>query len=33
MQELSATVTTLAGAASDLKDIAEELNKEMEFFK
>ena len=33
MQELSATVTTLAGSANDLKDIAEKLNKEMEFFK
>lgn len=33
MQELSATVTTLAGSAKDLKDIAEKLNKEMEFFK
>ena len=33
MQELSATVTTLAGSANDLKEIAEKLNKEMEFFK
>jgi len=33
MQELSATVTTLAGSANDLKEIAERLNEEMEFFK
>ena len=33
MQELSATVTTLAGSAGNLKDIAEKLNKDMEFFK
>ncbi len=33
MQELSATVTTLAGSANNLKEIAEKLNKEMEFFK
>ena len=33
MQELSATVTTLAGSASSLRDIAEQLNQEMEFFK
>ncbi len=33
MQELSATVTTLAGSASSLKDIAEQLNEEMQFFK
>ena len=33
MQELSATVTTLAGSANDLKEIAEQLNSEMEFFK
>ena len=33
MQELSATVTTLAGSANGLKEIAEKLNKEMEFFK
>jgi methyl-accepting chemotaxis protein len=33
MQELSATVTTLAGSANSLKEIAEKLNKEMEFFK
>ena len=33
MQELSATVTTLAGSANNLKDIAEKLNKDMEFFK
>ena len=33
MQELSATVTTLAGSAHSLKEIAEKLNREMEFFK
>ena len=33
MQELSATVTTLAGSANNLKHIADQLNKEMEFFK
>jgi methyl-accepting chemotaxis protein len=33
MQELSATVTTLAGSANNLKEIAEQLNNEMEFFK
>ena len=33
MQELSATVTTLAGSAGNLKDIADKLNKEMQFFK
>ena len=33
MQELSATVTTLAGSANSLKDVAEQLNAEMEFFK
>jgi len=33
MQELSATVTTLAGSASSLRDIAEQLNQDMEFFK
>ncbi|MCR5272741.1 MAG: methyl-accepting chemotaxis protein [Lachnospiraceae bacterium] len=33
MEELSATVTTLAGNAGDLKDIADALNKDMEFFK
>ena len=33
MQELSATVTTLAGSANNLKSIAEELNKDIEFFK
>jgi len=33
MQELSATVTTLATSADNLKDIAEQLNKEMKFFK
>ncbi|WP_408071881.1 methyl-accepting chemotaxis protein [Butyrivibrio sp. JL13D10] len=33
MQELSATVTTLAASANSLRDIAEELNEEMQFFK
>ena len=33
MQELSATVTTLAGSANNLKDIAEKLNEDMKFFK
>lgn len=33
MQELAQTVTTLAGSADDLRKIAEQLNKEMEFFK
>jgi methyl-accepting chemotaxis protein len=33
MQELSATVTTLAGSADSLKQIAEQLNEEMKFFK
>ena len=33
MQELSATVTTLAQSALDLKEIAEKLNKDIEFFK
>ena len=33
MQELSATVTTLAGSANALKDIAEKLNEDMKFFK
>ena len=33
MEELSATVTTLAESANHLKDIAEELNQEMSFFK
>ncbi|MBQ7657702.1 MAG: methyl-accepting chemotaxis protein [Butyrivibrio sp.] len=33
MQELSATVTTLAGSANSLKEIAEQLNNEMQFFK
>ncbi len=33
MQELSATVTTLAGSANNLKEIADQLNTEMEFFK
>jgi hypothetical protein len=27
------TVTTLAGSANNLKSIAEELNKDIEFFK
>ena len=33
MQELSATVMTLASSADGLKDIAEQLNEEMKFFK
>ncbi len=33
MQELSATVTTLAGSAGHLRNIAEQLNEEMKFFK
>ena len=33
MQELAATVTTLANSADGLKDVAAQLNKEMEFFK
>ncbi len=33
MQELSATVTTLASSADGLREIAEKLNKDMEFFK
>jgi methyl-accepting chemotaxis protein len=33
MEELSATVTTLASSANGLKDVADKLNKEMEFFK
>ncbi len=33
MQELSATVTTLASSASSLKEVADELNNEMAFFK
>ena len=33
MEELSATVTTLASSANSLKDIAEQLNQEMQFFK
>lgn len=33
MEELNATVTTLNESAAGLKDIAEKLNKEMEFFK
>ena len=33
VQELSATVASLAYSATALKDIAEQLNKEMEFFK
>ncbi|SFB26335.1 methyl-accepting chemotaxis protein [Acetitomaculum ruminis DSM 5522] len=33
VEQLSATVTTLAQSASNLKDIAEQLNEEMKFFK
>ncbi|MCR5581312.1 MAG: methyl-accepting chemotaxis protein [Pseudobutyrivibrio sp.] len=33
VEELSATVASLANSATDLKDIAEQLNKEIEFFK
>ncbi len=33
MEELNATITTLNEAAGNLSNIAEELNKEMEFFK
>ena len=33
VQELSATVASLANSATDLKEIAEQLNAEMEFFK
>ncbi len=33
VEELSATVTTLADSASSLKSIAEQLNKEISFFK
>lgn len=33
MQELSATVTTLAASANGLKEIADQLNEEMKFFK
>ncbi len=33
MQELSATVTTLAGSAGSLRVVAEELNRNLEFFK
>ena len=33
VQELSATVASLANSADDLKDIAIKLNQEMEFFK
>ena len=33
VEELSATVTTLAESATHLKDIAEQLNEEMKFFK
>ncbi len=33
MEELSATVTTLAGSANSLKEVAEELNRGLEFFK
>ena len=32
MQELSATVTTLAGSANDLKGVSEELSEEVSFF-
>lgn len=33
VEELSATVSTLAGSAAHLKEIAEQLNNEMKFFK
>lgn len=33
MEELYATVTTLASSANDLKTIAEQLNEDMKFFK
>ena len=33
MQELATTVTTLADSAESLKQVADQLNKEMEFFK
>lgn len=33
MEELAATVTTLASSAGNLKDVAEQLNREMDFFK
>lgn len=33
MEELSATVTTLASSANDFKTIAEQLNEDMKFFK
>jgi methyl-accepting chemotaxis protein len=33
VEELSATVSTLAESATSLKEIAEQLNKEMQFFK
>lgn len=33
MQELSATVTTLAGNANDLKGVAEQLERDLAFFK
>jgi methyl-accepting chemotaxis protein len=33
MQELSATVTTLAGNANDLKGVAEKLERDLAFFK
>ena len=33
MQELSATVTTLSASAGSLKDIADKLSADMEFFK
>ena len=33
MKDAQESLTTLAGSANSLKDIAEQLNKEMEFFK
>ena len=33
VQELSATVASLANSADDLKDIAVQLNQEISFFK
>ncbi len=33
MQELNATINLLAEAAKDLKDIAEELEKDVSFFQ
>ena len=33
MKDAQESLTTLAGSAKSLKDIAEQLNKEMEFFK